>query len=225
MRLYYLFILLFLTLNCKSQSDMKLIYIGDPMCSWCYGIAPQLEEVIEVQSEKMEVVFIMGGLRPHFDKKMIEMKSFLSQHWQEVNQATSQPFNYGILNDKVMAYDTEPPCRAVVTVRNIKPEIVDQFFKLTQEQFYVDNMDMNAASSYHKNLKTLDIDISVFDAQFSSEDMQKATANDFVQAQKLGVNSFPTILLEYNGQVHKVCNGYRKAAEINAIIDNIISDQ
>ena len=27
----------------------RLIYFADPMCSWCYGFAPEMAEVLEAQ--------------------------------------------------------------------------------------------------------------------------------------------------------------------------------
>ena len=35
--------------NLNAQRD-TLIYIGDPMCSWCYGFAPEMDKILEAFS-------------------------------------------------------------------------------------------------------------------------------------------------------------------------------
>ncbi|MFQ5523922.1 MAG: DsbA family protein, partial [Acidimicrobiia bacterium] len=38
----------------------KLIYVGDPMCSWCWGFAPEIEDL----ADEYPVEVVVGGLRP-----------------------------------------------------------------------------------------------------------------------------------------------------------------
>ncbi len=53
----------------------KLIYFGDPMCSWCYGFAPELKEIISNLPE-VEFQLILGGLRPYGKEPIKGMKKF-----------------------------------------------------------------------------------------------------------------------------------------------------
>ena len=111
-------ILFIFSLNMQAQNNMKLIYVGDPMCSWCYGIAPEWQKVKTEYKDKLEIDYVMGGLRPYFEKPISEMKDFLSEHWEHVHEASNQPFNYAILDRSDLNYDTEPPSRAVVVIQS-----------------------------------------------------------------------------------------------------------
>lgn len=31
------------------MSDCMLVYVGDPMCSWCYGFGPRLDALLAMQ--------------------------------------------------------------------------------------------------------------------------------------------------------------------------------
>ena len=45
------------------ETEMKIIYFTDPMCSWCYGFAPVIEKIQENYPEiKWEI--IAGGYSP-----------------------------------------------------------------------------------------------------------------------------------------------------------------
>jgi len=210
---------LMITTTLMAQDKMKLIYVGDPMCSWCYGIAEEWTAVYNQYKDKAEIEMVMGGLRPYYDEKMINMKSFLSHHWEDVHKASGQEFNYDILDRPDLAYDTEPPCRAVVVVKSLAPGKEVPFFKLTQRDFYFHNKDMNLAASYHDALKQLEISTSEFDEAFQSEKYKAAVKDDFQRARALGVNSFPTILMEKDGKISVIARGYSKSQNIIAEIN------
>ena len=202
----------------------KLIYIGDPMCSWCYGIAPELEELKKEFEGKIEFELVMGGLRPYNTQTMVELKEFLSHHWEEVNGRSGQEFNYAILDSKDITYDTEPPCRANMIVRELSPSKAFTFFHLTQTAFYKENKDMHRVESYFDILKELDVDQGKFKMVFESEESKERIQKDFQRSADLGVNSFPTILLEYKGETTIIAKGYSTKDKMSTRIKHVIQD-
>ncbi|HEY9218115.1 MAG TPA: DsbA family protein, partial [Phenylobacterium sp.] len=70
-----------------------LIYFADPMCSWCYGFAPVIEQVAERYAGVLPIQLVMGGLRPGTADPMSDAaRTSLLGHWREVAAATGQPF-------------------------------------------------------------------------------------------------------------------------------------
>jgi len=197
-----------------------LIYIGDPMCSWCYGIAPELDKVKNHFGEKLDYEVVMGGLRPYNTQTMSELKSFLTDHWQHVKQASQQPFNYDILNNTSITYDTEPPCRAVVAVRQIDNSKSLSFFKNVQSAFYKDNKNMHLVESYYDALNSVNIDKREFTELFNSDQLKNDVKKDFQMAASLGVNSFPTILLKVGKEYSVIAKGYAKGEEMISLIND-----
>lgn len=205
-----------------AQEKYKLIYVGDPMCSWCYGIATQWTEVYDTYIDNAEIEIVMGGLRPYYDETMLNMKDFLSHHWQDVHKASGQEFNYDILDRADLAYDTEPPCRAVVLVKQLAPGKEAAFFKHIQRDFYYHNKDMNLAESYHAALKAVEVSTQEFDKLFDTEKSKEAVKRDFQRARELGVNSFPTILMEIDGKVTAIGKGYTTSTQMIKNIKSVL---
>lgn len=218
MKLNNLFILLFSFTTISMSAQEKLIYVGDPMCSWCYGFAPQLEKLVDQHGLEMDVELVTGGLRPYFDKPISEMKDFLSHHWQDVNKASQQAFNYGILDRTDLLYDTEPACRAVVVVRHMDAEKEFKFFKMTQEAFYYHNKDLGLVESYDFILDTLDLDKELFGKRFHSDEYKELVKKDFQRASDLGVQGFPSLLLKSGDKLVVLARGYTSAEQINTAI-------
>lgn len=203
------------------QAQEKLIYVGDPMCSWCYGFAPQLEKLVNEHTGTMEIELVTGGLRPYYYKPINEMKDFLSHHWQDVQKATHQPFKYDILDRTDLNYDTEPACRAVVVVRSMNAAKEFDFFKMTQEAFYYHNKDLGLAESYFSILNDLSLNKEVFKQRFNSEQYKELVKKDFERAGELGVRGFPSVLYQSGDRITILARGYTSAERVNEAIKGI----
>src|ERR1700744_6137554 len=71
-----------------------LIYFSDPMCSWCYGFSPVIEDIRRTFGRALPVRVVMGGLRPGTETAMTEeAKLEIADHWTHVHEATGLPFN------------------------------------------------------------------------------------------------------------------------------------
>ena len=48
-----------------TTQNIEIIYVGDPMCSWCYGIAPELKKLkSHYDTKNIPFKIIVNGLRP-----------------------------------------------------------------------------------------------------------------------------------------------------------------
>ena len=56
-----------------AMNEPHLIYFSDPMCSWCYGFSPVIEEIRRAYGRALPVRLVMGGLRPGNEKAMTPM--------------------------------------------------------------------------------------------------------------------------------------------------------
>lgn len=205
--------LIFQSLFMTAQDKPTLIYIGDPMCSWCYGFAPQLTQTLNQLGDKVEVELIMGGLRPYNTQTMDEMADFLKEHWEEVQERSSQPFNYGVLKTQQI-YDTEPPSRAVVVMRKLAPKHEMAFFKDVQTAFYFGNKDMGVVETYVELAKKYEVDIDQFKILFTSDEMKTAAREDFVKSGEMGVRGFPTVILQKGDKLILISNGYMEGDKL-----------
>ena len=111
----------------------------------------------------------MGGLRPGGGELWNdEMKAMLREHWQHVDEASGQLFNYDLLDWDDFEYDTEPPARAVRVIRDLKPEKELEFYKAVQHAFYVQNSDPNKIDFYKSLCAQIDISFEIFKTLFES---------------------------------------------------------
>jgi len=206
---------------------MQLIFVGDPMCSWCYGFGKELSAVLQARPD-LPLQIVVGGLRAGGSEVLDEAgKQFRLTHWARVEAASDLPFNReALMARKGFVYDTEPICRAVVAARNIAPEapLLD-VFRALQHAFYVDGLDTTDPETLARvTAQALTVAghpataQAVLD-QYQSPATIEEAREDFRKARRWGINSFPALLMEVGDELYSVAPGYRSAAELLSSID------
>ncbi len=192
-------------------ADTRIIYIGDPLCSWCWGIAPELERLGAMTTLPLDVV--VGGLRPgpSAERMTPGMEAFLADHWRHVEERTGQPFDHSVLRDHTWTYDTEPACKAVVTMRRSRPDDTLRFFTTIQRAFYAERTLVGDPEAFRPLLAGFPVDPDAFLRDMASPSVTKETWRDFSWARAIGVNAFPVVILEESGQLRPLAMGYTPA--------------
>lgn len=193
-----------------GDAGPEVVYFGDPMCSWCWGISPQLERLRRwCVAEGLPFRLVLGGLRAGGgDAWDGRFRNFLRHHWQQVARSTGQPFNTGLLDLDFFEYDTEPACRSVITARMMG--VVDElaFFASVQRGFYVDNEDPKRPAFHAARCGEFGMDPAAFVECFASNDARAATKADFAASRAAGVGGFPTVALRRNGEQTIIATGF-----------------
>lgn len=176
-------------------SSKELILIADPMCSWCWGFTPAISAIRQQYGDLLAITLVVGGLRAGNDKIMDDQsKNYIRHHWQEVNKASGQPFDFDFFERTDFIYDTEPACRACVSVRGIKPEATLNYLELLHRSFYANNQDITDTSVLASLAVSLGVQSEHFTKVFHSDQARAATFDDFQVARNLGATGFPTIV-------------------------------
>jgi len=190
---------------------MRLVYFADPLCSWCYGFGPELAALLARHPET-ELGLVMGGLRPYNTRPMsAEFKEMLRGHWKHVAEASALPFSEKVLERDDFIYDTEPPCRAVVTARALDSSMAFSYMKSIQSAFYRDGRDMTKPGALADVAAECGYAFEEFVAKLGSGEMKEATRRDFETTQALGVGGFPTLAAAHGDELFLVTSGFAKA--------------
>jgi putative protein-disulfide isomerase len=201
-----------------------LIYVGDPMCSWCWGIAPALRQLQQFCGQRqLPLRVVVGGLRADGgDPWTGQFRQFLAHHWQQIATLTGQPFSFRLLDWESFDYDTEPACRAVVTARILLDGDVLEFFSAVQRKFYVANKDPKQIDFYRSICADAGLDFVEFARRFESDDVRARTRDDFQLSRNWGVSGFPTIILRTREELIPVTTGYSTFDKMREIVGNLV---
>ena len=198
--------------------SQRLIYIMDPMCSWCWGFAPVVD-AIQAAHPDLRIDLVAGGLRPGVTDPMQDAaRQALAEHWQAVREASDQPL---LSTDALPAgfiYNTEPACRALVVARELDADRVWALVKAIQYAFYAQGKDVTQCTTLTGLAEQAGYSPVRFSQAFVSEAAQTVVVADFNWAAGLGISGFPTLLAERDGMLALLSNGYQPAEGILALL-------
>lgn len=174
----------------------RILYVADPMCSWCWGFTPVLVEIVAGYAARAPIKLVVGGLRPFTTEPMTDKaKATVLHHWEQVHAATGQPFDFSFFDSRDFVYDTEPACRAVVAVRNLAPTRALDYFAAIQRAFYVGGQDITDATTLAEIAAEIGVDAEAFSKAFPLKDVVAETRSDFHATQTMGIGGFPAVVL------------------------------
>jgi putative protein-disulfide isomerase len=195
-------------------------YFADPMCSWCWGFSPVAAAIRDRYRHRMRIALMLGGLRPGTtDPVTAEFREQTLQHWRDVQHRTGQEFTFeGALPDGFV-YDTEPACRAVVTVGEISPDAAFAYFTSIQAAFYTGLSDVTSTGILAALAAAAGVPPTRFMDRFSSDEIKARTQTHFQRTREVGIRGFPTVVLENAGGYTLLTSGYRPLSELQPEIE------
>lgn len=197
------------------------LYFADPMCSWCYGFSPAIAALQSQFVGRLPVRIVVGGLRAFNERAMrAEDKAYIRDAWGRVHQASGQPVDHAFFERESFVYDTEPACRAIVTMRRRAPAKALAMMAAISSAFYAKNRDTTDTDVLVDIAASLDEEREAFRADFVSPGARNETVADFQFAQQAGISGFPCLVAgTMAGGYTLVTNGYRPLDGLSEAIE------
>lgn len=209
----------------SERQGPEAIYFADPMCSWCWGFGPTIEAIRAEYGDELPVRLVMGGLRPGTQQSMTEAaKAEVRHHWEQVHQASGQPFDFSFFDRENFIYDTDPASRAVVAVRREDRRLELPFFERVQRAFYTENQDVTRPEVLANLAAEMGLDPQRFLDLLGSESVRQDTWGDYAASQQAGIRGFPTLLIGPNedGAYILATRGYRGPGELMPVLSEAL---
>lgn len=175
----------------------KLIYVADPMCSWCWGFRPTIEAVHSELDRlgNLEISYVMGGLAPDSQEPMpAETQAYVQDQWRKVTAETGATFNWDFWKVCKPRRSTYPACRAVIAAeRQGKGRAM---FNAVQEAYYQEARNPSDLATLSAVAAETGLDRAVFDADIQSAGVEADLQAGFDTRRSLRANEFPTLILQ-----------------------------
>ena len=198
-----------------------LYYFGDPMCSWCWGFKPVLEQ-IDREYPELRRVTVMGGLRGGDPVPMDEdLAGMIQNAWQRIAEATGQPFNHDFWRRHRPLATTWPACRAVLTARELDPARQWPFMVGMFEAYFTQALDPSRRETHLAVAEAQGFDLQRFGALLDSPRIEEALSRDLAITQRYGVTGFPTVVLTMGKDNYLISPGYQPIESLRRAINAV----
>jgi putative protein-disulfide isomerase len=208
----------------ESEAQKRIFYFADPMCSWCWGFAPVIARILAAAQDRAAVRLVAGGLRVGTTEPMdARAKAMVRSHWEHVQAATGQPFDFAFFARERFVYDTGPACRAAVAMRNLAPGHTFAYVEALQRGFYAEGRDVTDPAVLAAIAAPFCAGADVFAAVYAAPEVEEATAADFRLTQALGIAGFPAVVLKDEAGLVPLTVGYQPFADLAPALEAWLS--
>lgn len=123
------------------MTAIKLHYIFDPLCGWCYGAAPLIHAAQDIPN--LTLVLHGGGMMSGANRRQIDSqwRGYVMPHDRRIAQLTGQTFGDDyfnkLLNDTSVIMDSTPPIAAILAAEELAGRGAEMLHRI-QHAHYVE---------------------------------------------------------------------------------------
>ncbi|UJF20025.1 DsbA family protein [Vibrio sp. SS-MA-C1-2] len=181
------------------MSQIKLYYVYDPMCAWCWGFKPTWQKIKAQLPKQCDVIYVLGGLAPDSDQPMpIQQRQAIESYWYTITEKLGTEFNHQFWQLNTPRRSTYPSCRAVLAARKQDREL--QMYAAIQEAYYLQAKNPSDDEILIAAAASIALDIECFKLDYYSETLNQEFGDELKFARSIGGNSFPSLIVDFNGQ-------------------------
>lgn len=205
---------------------MKILYFWDAYCGWCYGFDKIFTKFYENHSD-IEIEIISGGL--FFGDNSKKIKEY--GYFQEGNKRISEMYDveFGeeynrVLEEGEMILNSIHPAIAMDVVKEFIPNSkLLNFAYDIQCKFFIEGKSLSEVKTYVELSDKYEIDSSDFVLKLTiAFKNSNPIHSDFIKTLNLGIESYPTAVLEKDGEYYDL-RGYATEPEDIEIHFNLIT--
>jgi putative protein-disulfide isomerase len=204
-------------LSTQITRRLKLYYIHDPMCSWCWAFRPTWARIVKDLPAAVTTERVLGGLAPDTcDPMPAPMRAYLQQTWRRIQQVVpGTPFNFNFWTRCQPRRSTYPACRAVIAAMRQGIEYEEPMILAIQQAYYLQARNPSDEDTLIELAAELGLATTRFIADLNSLSTQAGLARQIAFAQHLGAQGFPSlILMQPGGDPQRLSFDYNDATVV-----------
>lgn len=204
---------------------MKLLYIMDPMCSWCWAFSPTLQSIRQSFPD-LPVEYILGGLAPDTETPMPQNQQHtIHAIWKQIEERTGTQFNYDFWTQCTPKRSTWRSCRAVITAGQLLPNGAELMTNAIQHAYYLNAQNPSDAETLISLAESLGINTAEFAALLDTTTTQEKLQEHMATSRQLDVSGFPALRLVNADKIVRISDGYSGPDTIIECLKKLITGQ
>jgi putative protein-disulfide isomerase len=201
----------------------QLLYFANPMCSWCWGFAPVLDGLERAFGDGLAITLGLGALGDRGRPMRAEDKAYVRSHWEHVHERSGQPFDWSFFEREGFVYDTAPPSRAVMAVRELRPAATLAYFRAVQRAFYAEGRDVTTDAVLLDLAPASGVEPATLATALADPGLVRRLEDEQLEVARMGVTGYPTLMALAAGRPQLLALGWRPLAEVEAALRRLMA--
>jgi putative protein-disulfide isomerase len=212
------------------KKDLPTVYyVADPLCGWCYGFTPVVNELMAKYGTAIEWRFLLGGMAVGDKvKPMADMANELRPALDHIADRTGADFKPAFYNDLLakedVLYDSLLPCLSLIYLyKNGKaswPALLSIYHKGIFQLGLAPSSDVLLALAADAAQLPAE---GLWDAILETDNVM-ALREEFAFVRELKVGTFPSLVIELaDGERLPIIEGYASFSQASHALDRLLS--
>jgi len=203
---------------------MILYYIHDPMCSWCWGFKPVLQQLQNNLPRKIKIKYLLGGLAPDTDVPMpVNMRSQITSTWKNIQKTIpGTQFNYDFWDKCTPKRSTYTSCRAVLSAAKQQQNKSFEMLTAIQNAYYLHALNPSEISTLRDIASSIGLNTELFINDITSKAIDEQLKAEIAITRDLGVDSFPSLILNHAEKHYPIAIDYNHSDIILEHIESFL---
>ncbi len=208
------------------RAQAQLVYVHDPMCSWCYAFGPVLTQLQEQLPPGLLFRRLLGGLARTTDQPMpSDLREQLAATWLRIEQVVpGTQFNHDFWTRCRPRRSTWLACQAVIAARSLNPAADKLMTEAIQRAYYRQARNPSDREVLVELAVELHLPMERFSARLDAPGTRHALESEMQEARSLGVDSYPALVLLTGKSRWPIAIDYRDPEPMLETIQQLIGD-
>jgi putative protein-disulfide isomerase len=208
---------------------MKLTYVYDALCGWCYGFSPVITEFCRTHSDEFTVAVLSGGMMTGERVQPVSVSmGYIEQAYKTVETRTGvrfgQAYLTNLLRPGLYLSDSTPPGVALTVFKTHQTGQDLAFAATLQHALYHDGIDLNVPANYGPLVATFGLDADGFVAQLAGPEFRRQTLAEFGRVAEYGISGFPTVIFDKgDGKLYLLAQGYVPLPALEQTLQRVLA--
>lgn len=197
---------------------MKLFYVYDALCGWCYGFSPVIKNFYDKVKEELPLEVISGGMvMGEREGPIGKMAPYIKKSYKIVEERTGVKFGAAFLEELEkgeLHFTSYPPSKAMGAFKMMKDTEQVDFAHAIQQAIYFEGREPDNLNTYLNIVKDFKVNPKSFSHHYNLPATEEVVLQDFHLTQQLGVKGFPNVFIEENNKFIMIAHGYTEESQL-----------
>lgn len=191
---------------------MKLIYVYDALCAWCYGYTPVMLQLQEQFAGEIEFEILSGGMLLDENHRPASiLYNYMKSTHKQVQETAGVIFGTAFLEEYLQTediMDSGKPGIALTVFKEYQPEKAISFAHDMQVALNYDGKSLNDDKTYIEILEKYKISAPEFLDKMKQDKYREETQEEFDQVKEWDIVGFPVVIMDDGEKLHLVGRGF-----------------
>lgn len=214
----------------ERMEKLKLIYVYDAHCSWCFAFSKVIVNIQEKYATQFNFEVLSGGMV--IGDRIGTIKDAappnILEIYERIASFTGTTFSEAYLanvkqGDSIR--NSEIPANALAVFKSYLPDRAIEYAHALQHELFITASEVNDDNLYLSLAKKFGLDGPTFLAQMQTKEFQDAARYEFALAKQLQVTGYPQLLVQAGAtQFYLIAKGYTDFANLDERIKKVLAE-